>query len=254
MRSVGSILIDAGVSRRRGCSAPGCLPARRCAAPGWNEGTGERGNEAVRAVTPMRQTRQPTAQPLTGANWLRLPGIASGPWPNSYSDLSPRGGGPTYRRRYGEPNESPPLDRTLSVTAACPLALFIDAWPMAYLNPAEAQRPSASLSPRQMPRLYASEPSGNRCLVPDGSVPHGGLYDRPQHLRLYMPRLVLQCTTCFHSLYIYTPTTTPTTTATTTQAHHLLLRIPSEHFTLIHHPQPSPIHPPLPPLPPHSPP
>jgi hypothetical protein len=70
MRSVGSILINAGVSRRRGAVRLAvCPPA---AAP-RQAGTRERGNEAVRAVTPMRQTRQPTAQPLTDGNWLRSP-------------------------------------------------------------------------------------------------------------------------------------------------------------------------------------
>jgi hypothetical protein len=69
-RSVGSILIKTGVSRRR----RGAVRLTVCppAAP-RQAGTRERGNEAVRAVTPMRQTRQPAAQPLTGANWLPSP-------------------------------------------------------------------------------------------------------------------------------------------------------------------------------------
>jgi hypothetical protein len=34
------------------CSAPGCLPAGRCAAPGWNEGTRKRGGARSHAYAP----------------------------------------------------------------------------------------------------------------------------------------------------------------------------------------------------------
>jgi hypothetical protein len=164
--------------------------------------------------------------------------IASGPWPNSYSDLSPRGGGPTYRRRYGEPNESPPLDKTLSVTAACPLALFIDAWPMAYLNPAEAQRPSASShrarcldSMRQSRQAIAA--LFLTALSPMAASTTG------LSISCYISHALLPFTRHLH------------TNDNTHNYNYTAIHLNTPHHP---HPQPSPIHLLHPPHPPHSPP
>jgi hypothetical protein len=171
--------------------------------------------------------------------------IAASPWPNSYSGPRCPWLRSTYRCRYGEPNESPPAVphawafwKTVSTTAAYTTALFIISWPMALLNPAALRLQSPFFyCPSYGHHVYlcASEQQGNRCLVPSGLCPHGGLYDRPQELILYNRRRpAVQDFFSIHTTHYKTRQTQPHI--------HRLPRFRFQQFTLIR----LPLHPRLP--------
>jgi hypothetical protein len=181
------------------CSAPGCLPAR-CAAPGWNEETRRCGQSRLCArlgSQPRNQSQAPIARVCLE--------IATAPWPNSYSDLSPRGGGPTYRCRYGEPNESPPARSHAGAStirfpsrqpAPSPWSSTLGQWHTSIeQRRSDPQRPLTAPDPADDVDSVRQSCQAIAALFLTTLPPWRPLRQASRHLMLYIP-LVLQCKTC----------------------------------------------------------